>query len=557
MTSRKKKIRVEHERLEEERRLRNQGLRPAETEKEREDRLKIAHTVWLMDAHAKKNRGEPWEDFVPDQNQEVGQKRKNVGRTFAVPEDDSDGDDTPSSPERTPRRRLLTPRSPLKKGALSNTPQLPPPQFSQLPQPSQPPRPPRPSLPEPSIIHPPSPPRVGRTFAVPEDSGSEISEYSVRDSDMMSVDVAPWDMKRVVEWTQDDYEGWLKIAYGFDPTQLAKEVSKMEAGAVPDMFLKAHWAILAMRQRAKDELAAEMKAIREEEVEKLRRQTAVEIERLRSVYNETKDQLELEFSEEQEALREEYMEFRKRRALIKAHHNGTTLREGVDETGHRGNNEYGYPYSSPDQSSYLENVFAMAETNAAKNVEAAGPTDADRNTPPTPSPAHAELPSNAAFTPLNNKDTSTMNAAKPNVTWSENVIHNHAVPGPNEPIKPNTPLPKSALKGRQLESLERKMSEATRYTPKQPSRLREVSDVPKPAASPVIPSISLDGIQSYLKPRTRVSIQYADLIASMSDQGPKPQTSLWGSATPWQSRHPDASEGRIVQQAFVAYIQAK
>jgi hypothetical protein len=436
LTGRRRKIRAQIEQYEREKELRDRGLAPAETDAERTERKKTEYTSWLMNAHQKAKRGEDYDEWNPDDSRQVGEKRKNTGKTFAVPElDDDDMSEKEEQPPETTQhssRQTLVPQTPLK-----NSPNLP------APAPSQPTMP--------------SPPRVGRTFAAPDYSLSDENSttFDIRDSDIMSI-TSDYKSKPVTEWSSQDYNEYLKSAYGFDPVQLAKEIESMRDGEIPDTFMKAHQAIVDMRDRAREEIYREMQQYRDAELAEFRQ--AVEEEKL--------------------ALEQEFNGFRDRRARIKAQYNGLTLVEDVQQPGNNENNKWGYPGSSPDNSAVLENVFAMAASNTADNMTATLPTETETNIPPTPNPAHAQLPS-----------TTNGTAKNTNVSWAENIVYNHAAPGPNEPVKSNTALPKSALKGRQLESLERKMSEATRYTPKQPSRLREVSEVTKASAGDKFPSI--------------------------------------------------------------------
>lgn len=501
MTGRKRKIRQEHAVLQRENELRGQGLLGPESEDARAKRRELDYTVWLMDAHDKSKRGEGHNDWVPDDSREIGEKRKNVGKTFTVPESESDNeaDDLSTETSQTTQRRVLTPHSQLQKLPIPNLA----PQQSTTP-----------------VV---SPPRVGRTFAVPEYSSSEDGTiFDIRDSDVMSIEES-YDIKPVAQWKDNDYKEWMVKAYGFDPTQLAKEVPLMKEGEVPPMFMKAHWAIVGMRDRAREEIQAEMQQYREEELRRSRHSIEDEKRRMLREMEDFKHRLLSDVSEEEQNLKSEFEDWRKQRALVKAGYNGLTLAEQVHQSGGRENNKYGFPYSSPDSSSLLENVFAVAAANAAENTTGTLLSEGERNAPPTPTPAHAQLPPNSTTTP-----SKTIN-----VTWAEsNQIHNNAAPGPNEPVKTNTPLPKSALKGRQLESLERKMSEATRYTPKQPSRLREVSEVAKPSASDKVPPFQGKagaGVINYQFLDTsyvEVREQLYDIIAN----APKPNISPWGTA---------------------------
>jgi hypothetical protein len=454
LAGRRKKIKAQIEQYEREKELRDRGLAPAETNDERTERRKTEYTSWLITAHQKAKRGEDFDDWTPDDSRKIGEKRKNTGKTFAVPEleDDDFSDTDEPSPERSqlPSMRSFVPRSPFE-----TSPNLTAPQPTHPPQHTQ------------SIMA--SPPRVGRTFAAPDYSISDVNStsFNIRDSDMMSL-TSDYKPKPVAEWTGQDYKEYLKSAYGFEPEQLAREVESMRDGEIPDTFMKAHQAIVDMRERARDEIYREIQQYRDVELAGIRQ--AVEEERM--------------------ALENDYNEYRQQRALVRAQYNGLTLAEDAQLPGTSGNNKWGYPFSSPDNSTVLENVFAVAASNAAGNLTATKFTETEQNAPPTPNLAHAQLPS------------ANGTAKNTNVSWAENVIHNHAAPGPNEPVKSSTPLPKSALKGRQLESLERKMSEATRYTPKQPSRLREVSDVTKTAGSDKFPPVMATDGMNYMMPMT-------------------------------------------------------
>jgi hypothetical protein len=499
MTGRKRKIRQEYAVLQREKELRAQGLLGPESEDVRSRRREIEHTIWLMDAHEKSKRGEDHDDWVADESRGTGDKRKNVGKTFAVPDSESDNevDEFSSETASSTQRHILTPQSQLQK---IPTPNLPPPS-SATPTAS-------------------SPPRVGRTFAVPEYSSSEEGTiFDIRDSDVMSIEDA-YDIKPVAQWKDNDYKDWLVKAYGFDPAQLAKEVPFMKDGEVPPMFMKAHWAVVGMRDRAREEIQAEMQHFREEELRRARQAIEEEKRKMLREVEDFKHQLISETSEEEQNLKGEFEDWRKKRAQVKANYNGLTLVEQVHQSGARDNNKYGFPYSSPDNTTLLDNVFAVAAANAAENGTTTPPSEIDRDAPPTPTPAHVQLPGNS---------NGTLSKAI-NVTWSEsNQIHNHAAPGPNEPVKTTTPLPKSALKGRQLESLERKMSEATRYTPKQPSRLREVSEVAKPSADkpPLFQGKAGAGAINYQlldTPYVEVREQLYDIIAN----APTPNIPAWG-----------------------------
>jgi hypothetical protein len=409
------------------------------SEEEKRERVELAFKVWNHEAHQKKLRGEVYDDWNPDEWAQIGEKRKNtgevkdlsperkVGKTFEVPQDESDEEDMSMVVTPTPSRVILEPRT-VKRTSPSRKSNL----FSSDVEMTE-----NSIIPLTSTSPSTSPKRTGRTFELDYDKYDEDEPNSpVKNGDIMSI--TSDGLKPVGLWTPEDFTNYLKENYSFDPVQLATEVKNMEHGQMPSQLMQAFRAIQDIRARATSELQHEMYQKRQD-------------------FEADLDDIRQKKLKEGLLLIKEYEDLLSKREAVRGYYNGETLAANVRGAITPSENKYSYPYVEASPPFTPENPsLALAESNSTSNVE---------NIIPTWDDIHRER--------VQPRSESNKQAS---VSWAQNTVYNHGIQGPNEPSQPDTPHPKPALKGSQLESFERKKSEATRYTPKQPSRLREVSD---------------------------------------------------------------------------------
>jgi hypothetical protein len=476
-------------------------------------------TTSLREAHRNANA----KSEEPETSPSHGKKRRMVGKTFKVPDYDdsaSEGDTSPVKPvEDRPKLKPFLGKS--AESADDSSRVLGQKQNAQSPFDTA----------EANATE----RALGRTYKVPDYSSSDLSSIMSLDPTPQPAGQSQSKGKSMSEWTLEDAKQYMKLEHGWDPESLAAEVSLMQRGEMPSIFIKAQEGIALMKSQAAADLREYMDGFR-------RREFA----RVRAEVTAYRHSLIDEIEERRMELAAINQEIGKKHAQLIAEKSADEMAAEV-----------------ADQTPPMPSGFNMF---AASNGH-----DWNKAPPASPSPSHAQLPQ----TP------------KASVTWTEQHKTNHTTsPGPNEPPKyagaanTTTPAPKSALKtngtakangvpppnaqpqieegrsstltGPQRQSYERKMSEVNKYTPKQPSRLREVSrlssssllglDSPTPHAAALDPLSPLP-VNNSLSDVTMASFSDTNFVPDM--QSAKDVESFIGNPATSFASTPSLFEGLV------------
>jgi hypothetical protein len=340
----------------------------------------------------------------------------------------------------------------------------------------------------------------GRTYGLfYDDNSSEEGDFSeVADVEVTTTaaaaipQVAP---EEVRFWNQTQFQNYLDVEHGLNPAVLETAANELRAGKTPEFITDFNARMTQLEQVARTEIERDMERFRERSVQEVRRELeAARTEMATRIHAEIRAQVEDEIRNEyRQTLAEKNKLVLELSAILPFarlncdNDNLTSAIVSKVAKFYQASKANGGPQgnSSPVADEAMANIFDTAsyDVNAADVDAAPIWTQAP---PASPSPAHATLPT-----------------TKQGVSFGEASYSTVASPPHHEPPKysganngPSTAAPtKSSIKAKQpvidesmanmtasqQQSYQRALSDVTKYAPKQPSRLREVSD---PVASP-------------------------------------------------------------------------